>query len=109
VQTDVKATGKDMWVDLAIENRSDHVMHGSVSGNGRMVGSTNPRQHHYGTGFSWGGSAADGFNVAAHSTEHIFLGDAIGQPFHLTAAGRLANLRISIFGGRCSYPARPGT
>lgn len=107
VQTVYTTTGKDLRVDLAVENRTDHFLYGSISGHARMVGSTDPRQHRYGPGVDWGGSGYDEFGLRANTTEHFMLGDVIGEPFHVTSSGGLADLRMIVFGGRCVVPAIP--
>ena len=109
IQTLYNATGKDVQVDLAVENRTNHLLHGSIFGHGRMVGSTDPRQHRYGPSVAWGGSGDDEFGLRADTTEHFMLGDVIGEPFHVTSSGGLADLRIIVFGGRCAVPAIPVT
>jgi hypothetical protein len=107
VQTVYTATGKDLRVDLAVENRTGHRLYGSIFGHGRMVGSTDPRQHRYGPRVGWGGSGDDEFGLRANTTVHFMLGDVIGEPFHVSSSGGLEDLRIMVLGGRCTVPAIP--
>ena len=110
IETRYTATGKDLWVDLAVENLTDHRLFGGVYGGARLVGSTDRRQLQGATSY-WGGSSADGWGARAHATVHKQLLDVIGQPFHVTAEGQLTDVRVALYtengGHACTFPAVP--
>jgi hypothetical protein len=108
IQTAYTGTGKDVWLDMAIENLTDHPVAGSVSGEARLVGSTAVRQ----APASWGGSGDDTWWVRPHAVGLVRLADVIGQPFHLTSGGYLDGVEVAIFipgaGNRgCMFPVLP--
>lgn len=102
------ADGKDMWLDLTVENLTSRRIRGGVDGHLRVVGALPGTERRV----SWGGSSADDVGVPPHSTSHKLLLSVVGDRFHVAADGHLTDIVVSIWVGAgpqiwCTLPARP--
>ncbi len=84
--------GRDMWVDLVVENLTPELLIGGVSGRLRVAGAVQGTQ----TEVTWGGSSADDLWAPRHQTVRKPLLAVDGERLHVGDDGRLTDIKISV-------------